>query len=704
MHFKFSPSILSRLGEELIPNPDQGILELVKNSYDADATVCEIELLNTDRVGGSIIISDNGIGMDLDTLQSGWLVIGKSEKESASDRTALGRLRVGSKGLGRLAALRQGTNVEITTCPKSDPNSEYSIGICWNDFDLVDSVEDVSLIPDRKQVSSSHGTKIVISNLKVKIGKREINRLARELLLLADPFDTNISFRPKLIGTGFTDLEKQVNEKFFEDAEFFVKASLDENGYATAQLFNWESSLLATASHSDICKYRKKIDLGGLSTNDVDLDIDRPYQTISIDFELWIFQLNSQSFSAKNREDNSSRIRHWLEAVGGVHMYHRGLRVAPYGDKGDDWLRINYSRSRSPQVRPSTSTVIGRVTAEDAQGYLLQKTDRLGFLENEAFLNLQQFSMNVLEWVAYFRLKTVESTQEQIKREIRPNIIEAKRRVEEVIADNIPEQIPRENVLLVVEDYDEVREEEVKVLNEELQLYRSLATAGTTAAVFAHESGREINTLKQQVSILDIKMQKNIENELYLKYFSKTFATIQKLSSSIQGFAQYPIYLLKREKRRQEKININQVIDGVISLFHSFLDNSNITIELERSETGISFQGSSALIEAILINLITNAINAFLNTTGAPLDNRKIIIRTQSNEYFLWLRVMDNALGIKGLTLDEIWLPGKTTTKSGTGLGLKIAKDSVTDLGGKISVIANGEFGGAEFVVQLPLK
>jgi len=100
MHFKFSPSILSRLGEELIPNPDQGILELVKNSYDADATVCEIELLNTEEMGGSIVISDNGMGMNLETLQSGWLVIGKSEKEGASDRTSLDRLRVGSKGLG----------------------------------------------------------------------------------------------------------------------------------------------------------------------------------------------------------------------------------------------------------------------------------------------------------------------------------------------------------------------------------------------------------------------------------------------------------------------------------------------------------------------------------------------------------------------------------------------------------------------------
>jgi signal transduction histidine kinase len=703
MHFKFSPSILSRLGEELIPNPDQGILELVKNSYDADATLCEIELSNTEEIGGSITISDNGMGMDLDTLQSGWLVIGKSEKELASVRTSLGRLRVGSKGLGRLAALRQGSHIELITRPKSEPNTEYSVKICWNDFDNVNSVEDVNLAPSTTQTLSGHGTQIIISNLKVKIGKREINRLARELLLLSDPFNTTSSFRPKLTGTSFVDVEKQVNEAFFDDAEFTVKASLDEYGYAHAELFNDKGYSIAVASHSDICKYHRQSSIGEHSLYEGTLATDTPYhKSVPVDFELWIFQLNPQSFSPKDR-DLPSKIRRWLEAVGGVHMYHRGLRVAPYGDKGDDWLKINFSRSRNPQVRPSTSTVIGRVIAEDPDSLLLQKTDRLGFLENEAFLSLQQFSMHVLEWTANFRLKTVEVKQEQIKREIQPKLAEAKKRVEEVINVNIPEPVPRENVRLVVKDYDKVREEEAKILSEDLQLYRTLATAGTTAAVFAHESGRGINILKMQISLLTGKMQKYIESELYNHHFSETLTTIQKLSNSVQGFAKYPIHLLKREKRRQGKVEIHQVIDDVVKLFDTFLTNHNIDIEVVRSDIELSFQGSTALIETILVNLITNGINAF-NVTGAPLQNRKIIICTQASENVLSLRVMDNALGIKDIALDDIWLPGKSTSPSGTGLGLKIVKDSVTDLEGQISVISNGELGGAEFVVQLPLK
>ena len=36
-HLRFSTEMLRRLGEELNPHPDQGILELVRNAYDAEA-------------------------------------------------------------------------------------------------------------------------------------------------------------------------------------------------------------------------------------------------------------------------------------------------------------------------------------------------------------------------------------------------------------------------------------------------------------------------------------------------------------------------------------------------------------------------------------------------------------------------------------------------------------------------------------------
>jgi C4-dicarboxylate-specific signal transduction histidine kinase len=68
------------------------------------------------------------------------------------------------------------------------------------------------------------------------------------------------------------------------------------------------------------------------------------------------------------------------------------------------------------------------------------------------------------------------------------------------------------------------------------------------------------------------------------------------------------------------------------------------------------------------------------------------------------LRILDSGPGIRGLNVNEIWLPGRTTLPDGTGLGLTIVRDAVTDLGGKTHAIANSELGGAEIVIELPLQ
>ena len=127
-HLRFSPDILRRLGEELVPQIEQGIVELVRNSYDADAVNCRVELEGVDKLGGTLRIEDDGLGMDHDAIRSGWLILGRSNKPGRSI-TALGRRPVGEKGLGRLAALRMGRRVTLSTRPASKPLTEYKLEI-----------------------------------------------------------------------------------------------------------------------------------------------------------------------------------------------------------------------------------------------------------------------------------------------------------------------------------------------------------------------------------------------------------------------------------------------------------------------------------------------------------------------------------------------------------------------------------------------
>ncbi|MEQ9372353.1 MAG: ATP-binding protein [Coleofasciculus chthonoplastes F3-SA18-01] len=681
MHFKFSPNILNRLGQELIPNPDQGIIELVKNSYDADATQCTVELINTDTTGGSILISDNGIGMDLAAISEGWFVLGRSKK-AAREPTSLGRLPVGDKGLGRLAALKQGSKVQLKTRPKNKPAVEYSLTINWQDFEQASVVEDISFDVQKDMTNLPQGTEILIENLSIKFGRREVKRLARELLFLADPFDSDIAFRPRLIAPEFTDLEKQVNESYFDDAEYHLKSSVNRDGLVEASVLDWKDNLLFHGKHRDIYQKQKE-----------------PYKTAPAEFELWIFLLNPQSFSTKTA--SFGQVRKWLSEVGNVHLYHRGLRVKPYGDQGDDWLNLNYARARNPEVRPSTSTVIGRIIVNDPDVLLNQKTDRLGFIENEAFLELKRFAIDVLNWMAKERLTQTEKRRQIVKQESSRDVIDAKINIENVIEEAVPKPY-RTKVRKVIQKYEEVKERETKALREDLQLYRSLATAGTTAAVFAHESGKPVTLINNIAKRIEKKGQELLGNVRYKESLSPPVAMLYNVSRSLLSFSNFPLHLLKREKRRTGRVDVSSAIDDIIELFEPFLEKSKIEIIKNNSDTQPFIRGSTALLEAIITNLLTNAINALL-VEGSRTKGRQILISTEIIESYVQIKILDNGLGIRDINLNDIWLPGQTTKPEGTGLGLTIVKDSVTDLGGKVQAIAQGELGGAEFIIKLPL-
>ncbi len=680
MHFKFSPDILSRLGEELIPNPDQGIMELVKNSYDADATECTVQIINSETTGGSLVVSDNGIGMDLNAIAEGWLVIGRSKK-AARLPTQLGRLPVGDKGLGRLAALRQGSYVTLKTRSADNSGIEYSLSIDWNDFAQAKVVEDVALAVEEDETQQSQGTDTIIQNLRFKLGKREVQRLARELLLLADPFDSETGFRPKLIAPGFAELEKRVQEAYFEDTEYRLSASLDAHGKAEARLTDWKGDVLFRS--------------------DLQHSAQRPYQTVAANLEVWIFGLSSQTFSRRERTASIGEIRDWLSIVGGVHFYHRGLRVKPYGDSGNDWLNINLERAKAAEERPSTNTVIGRVVVVDPDDVLIQKTDRLGFIENEAFSELRQFAIDAFKWMADVRLKESEKKRDQGKRDINHAVVEAKTKVEETIAALEIPQTSRTQVLQLIQNYERVKERETQSLREDVLLYRSLATAGTTAALFAHESGKPVTLVEKAAKRIATQGQKLLAGQ-YVRTLGEPVEMLYRAANSLKSFAKFPLHLLKRTKRRSSTVDVHNVIDGVIELFQPFLEEAKVDVKKELADGAPSIRGSISLLEAILVNLMTNAINAF-NDKDAPCEKRQIVVNTVLTTTYLELRFLDSGLGIKSLALDEIWLPGRTTTSGGTGLGLTIVKDSVTDLGGEIWAKANGELGGAEFMVKLPL-
>jgi len=678
-HIKFAPDTLARLGEELIPNPDQGIIELVRNAYDADASKCVVDFSKAFSVKSTITIRDTGDGMTVEAIRNGWFVLGHSVKaDERNRRTKKGRLPVGDKGLGRLAALRMGRSATLETRPKAQPGVMYKVTFDWNEYAGKRLVEDVVFKIEKAATTKKPGTDIILNDVQARFGRRELDRLARNILLLSDPFSSTTGFKAVLIAPGFKDLEAKVRRAYFDDAEYRLQAQLSSKGTATAQLLDWGGRVMYRANHEDIS---------------TDSSI---YRSIPAELSLWGFLLSAESFSG--RKSGVTEVREWLSVVGGVHLYYRHLRVPPYGDRGHDWLEMNLARARNPEERPSTNNSIGRVVVEDPQHVLTQKTDRIGFIEGEEFQELKRFAIDALEWMAKIRMQEAEMRRERERVAAPKTVAKAVEKLDRVV-EEIPRQY-RESLTEAIRRVEKAAKREARVLRDDLQLYRSLATAGTTAAVFAHEAAKPISRISDLINII----RKRALGLLGKKYgtLEKPVDLLERSSTTLKSFAAIPIYLLKREKRKSEHVNVQKVIANVLEVFDPILKDAKIFVTNHSAENDLYILGSIALLEAIITNFLTNSVQAF-GREESTTSVRKIVLTIEASGNSVVIDFSDNGPGIEAIKMEEIWLPGRTTLPGGTGFGLTIVKDAVADLGGSVRAIAHSELGGAEFIVRLPL-
>ena len=201
-HFEVHPSVVYQLGESLISDAVQALIELVKNCYDADATYAKV-IIDTQGIvevdgaiypsdRGRIIVEDDGHGMDLADVEGGWLTISNRKKrdlKQAKKTTPGGRTPLGDKGLGRLGVQRLGENLEIFT--KAEGESGYHFGFSWLDFETAPKLENVEIHLTEIKYPRQHGTKVIVSGLKeadVWRGQVELKHLEQELSRMISPY------------------------------------------------------------------------------------------------------------------------------------------------------------------------------------------------------------------------------------------------------------------------------------------------------------------------------------------------------------------------------------------------------------------------------------------------------------------------------------------------------------------------------------
>src|SRR3989344_9686545 len=124
------------LGRESVSSDIAAIFELVKNSYDADASLVTITFENfrlEDGKQGRIIIKDDGDGMSSEDIETKWMIIGTDSKEREQFSRKRRRV-IGNKGIGRFATEKLCKKVIIISKPRED-NQELKLTIDWKEYE-----------------------------------------------------------------------------------------------------------------------------------------------------------------------------------------------------------------------------------------------------------------------------------------------------------------------------------------------------------------------------------------------------------------------------------------------------------------------------------------------------------------------------------------------------------------------------------------
>jgi Histidine kinase-, DNA gyrase B-, and HSP90-like ATPase len=186
--FQADSALIRELGERLVGQPHIALAELIKNAYDADATICSV-ILNPD----TLIVSDNGHGMTETEFLKLWMTIGTRHKQEKGVSRGFGRNVTGSKGVGRLSAQFLAHRLQIVTAP-IHPNSQQLLAkVNWDEAieaGKLTEAEALYRLEPRTMTfagNSEHGTRVLMSGLKQAWTEDLIRDLGRQLWMIQSP-------------------------------------------------------------------------------------------------------------------------------------------------------------------------------------------------------------------------------------------------------------------------------------------------------------------------------------------------------------------------------------------------------------------------------------------------------------------------------------------------------------------------------------
>jgi len=156
--------------------------------------------------------------------------------------------------------------------------------------------------------------------------------------------------------------------------------------------------------------------------------------------------------------------------------------------------------------------------------------------------------------------------------------------------------------------------------------------------------------------------------------------------------------MIKRDARNRLPLDINDLVREIVALMERELQRNRISVELELDEHLPTVQADQVQLQQVLINLITNGLEAMAGNRRARILRVKSAIQEPDS---VLISVADTGTGIDPEIVDRIFNPLFTTKSNGMGMGLSICRSIIEGHGGRLWASAGPE-GGSVFQFILP--
>ena len=414
LHFKTNVQLKSIIGKDLINDDNIAILELVKNSFDADAKQVKVKYLNLKKNDDKdvesftqntsrLVIQDDGIGMNIKDIQDKWLNIAYSEKKT--NKTQHKRRMAGAKGVGRFSCDRLGEYLNLFAKTNKDSNY-YKLSIDWKKFEIEDEDKEIQSIPLKYEILTpnefqnlgfskfEHGVLLEIIKLRSNwayplLGKNgnlidwditkfvELKKYLEKLINPHQAFEIN-DFGVYIEAPEFLSENqlKSNHDKFIGKVEnrIFDKLEFKSTSIDSRTLENGKIILTELKDKGETVYWVKELN---------------PFYPNIKEVKLSIYFLNSYAKAFFTKQTGIQSVNY-----GSIFLFINGFRITPYGDVGNDWLALDQRKAQGTRRYLGSRDIIGNIEIIDEDNDFQIISSREGIVNNENFRKLTSSERN----------------------------------------------------------------------------------------------------------------------------------------------------------------------------------------------------------------------------------------------------------------------------------------------------------------------